>query len=384
MLTAQIAIAAACAVVLAETVVLFVHLSRLRRLDEGAVPEPREWPRVSVIIAARDEARDIAATVATRLADDYPALELILVDDRSADGTGRLAIEAAAGDPRFALVRVDDLPAGWLGKVHAMHRGAGRATGEWLLFSDGDISVAPGTLRRAIARCEAERLDLLALVPALDSRSAIVDAVWAVFLRGVMVIVDPDAVRNPRRRVAMGSGGFNLVRREALERTAGLEDIRLETGDDVALAVMVKRAGGRVDLVDGSRLVSVPMYRSAGQFLRGIEKNGSSAAHIPLPIFAAANLLLWALVFAPLAGVALGPGWLRLLGAASFSLYTAGEVVGFARNTRRWASALLWPIGAALMSFGLVRAAYLAKRNRGVTWRGTFYSLDELRAGRRL
>jgi glycosyltransferase involved in cell wall biosynthesis len=384
MLAIQIAIAAACAVVLLETAVFFAHFSRLRRLDRSAAPEPREWPRVSVIVAARDEARDIAATVATRLADDYPALELILVDDRSGDGTGRLAAEAAAGDPRFALVRVDDLPAGWLGKVHAMRRGAERATGEWLLFSDGDISVAPGTLRRAIAHCAAERLDMLALVPALEPGSVLVDSIWTVFLRAVMVLVDPGAVRDPRRKAAMGSGGFNLVRREALARTAGLEDLRLETGDDVALAVMVKRAGGRVDLADGSRLVSVPMYRNVGQFLRGIEKNGSSAAHIPLPIFAAANLLLWALVFAPLAGVALGPGWLRLLGAATFSLYTAGEVTGLVRNARRWPGALLWPIGGAVMSFGLVRAAYLAKKNRGVTWRGTFYSLDALRAGRRL
>jgi glycosyltransferase involved in cell wall biosynthesis len=156
-----VVLAITCTLLLLETAYFFLHLSGLR-------PEPVAWPRVSVVMA-RDEARDIAAAVASRLADDYPDLELILVDDRSADGTGRIAAEAAGGDGRFAAVRVDDLPAGWLGKVHALHCGARRATGEWLLFSDGDVTVGPGMLRQAIAWCMAEKIDLLALVPAFGT-----------------------------------------------------------------------------------------------------------------------------------------------------------------------------------------------------------------------
>jgi cellulose synthase/poly-beta-1,6-N-acetylglucosamine synthase-like glycosyltransferase len=379
-----VALAIACALVLLETALFFAHLTGLRRLDRAPAFEPAHWPRVSVVMAACDEARDIAAAVASRLADDYPNLELILVDDRSGDGTGRIASEAAAGDPRFVVVRVDELPAGWLGKIHALHRGAERATGEWLLFSDGDVTVRPGTLRRAIACCLAEKIDLLALVPTFGTGDVMIDAVWTVFMRGMLVIIDPRLVRSPRSKVAMGSGAFNLVRREALDRTPGFEHLRLETGDDVALGLMVKRTGGHVELMDGSRHVSVPMYRSVGGFLRGLEKNGSTLARFPLPVLVGALVLLWTLVFAPLGAIAVGPAWLRLLGAVALAAYTAGELAALFSNTRRWLPALLWPLGGLIMSYGLARSAWLAKRNGGVRWRGTFYSLEELTRGRRV
>lgn len=378
-----IVLAIACTVVLLETVVCFVHLSGLRSLARVSAPEPGTWPRVSVILAARDEARDIAAAVTSRLADDYPDFELILVDDRSVDGTGEIATAAAAGDPRLSVVRVDELPAGWLGKVHALHTGAQRASGEWMLLSDGDVTVEPGTLRRAIAHCVAEDIDMLALVPAFDTGSFIVDAIWTVFLRGMLVMVDPRAVRNPRSKVAMGSGGFNLVRREAYDRTAGFADLKLETGDDVALGMMVKRAGGHLELIDGQGHVSVPMYRSLPEFLRGIEKNGSTTATIPMPVFVMALAALGALVLSPLIALTVGPPWLRALGGLALLAYTAAEIAALWTNTRRWLPALAWPLGGALMAYGLTRSTWLAKRNGGVSWRGTFYSLDELAEGRR-
>jgi hypothetical protein len=147
---------------------------------------------------------------------------------------------------------------------------------------------------------------------------------------------------------------------------------------------MIKRTGGAVALLDGARHIAVPMYRSVGEFLRGIEKNGSTTAPIPLPLFIGALVLLGALVLAPLGALAVGPTWLRWLGAAAFVAYTAGEISALWRNTRRWMPALLWPLGGLLMSFGLVRATWLAKRRGGVRWRGTFYSLEELAKGRRV
>ena len=117
-------------------------------LRDDASPEPARWPRVSLIVPARDEARDLERAVRTRLTDDYPNLQVILVDDRSTDGTGAIADRLAADDPRVKVVHVTELPAGWLGKLNALHRGVAEADGEWLLFSDADIEFAPGTLRR--------------------------------------------------------------------------------------------------------------------------------------------------------------------------------------------------------------------------------------------
>jgi len=121
----------------------------LPRLD-AVPPDPPggRWPRVSVVVPSRDEAEAIEAAAQSLLVQDYPELELIAVDDRSSDGTGAILDRLAAADRRLGVVHVDALPEDWLGKNHACHRGAERATGEWLLFTAGDVVFAPGALRR--------------------------------------------------------------------------------------------------------------------------------------------------------------------------------------------------------------------------------------------
>lgn len=380
-------IGAACALVVVECAVFWRNLSHLRTLANERSPDPERWPRVSVIVAARDEADSAAAAIASRLADDYPDLELIFVDDRSTDGTGDAVRAAVAGDPRLRLLRVDELPQGWLGKVHALRRGTQVATGEWLLFSDADVFMTRGALRRAIAYAVAEDLDMIALVPEFRTGSVLVDAAWAHFMRALALLVDPKAVSDPERRAVIGSGSFNLVRRSAFERTPGFEHLRLETGDDVALGKMVKDAGGTVAMLNGRGLARVAIYRSVGEYLRGVEKNGSSLADRPFALVLAAFAVLLAIEYAPLAativGALGGPMWLLSLGAVSLMLTTAVFCSALWVNTQTWAAGLLWPVGVALMVFGVARSAYLAHRCGGVVWRGTFYPLEELHEGRR-
>jgi len=334
-------------------------------------------------MTARDEAQDVGRAVGSRLSDDYPDFEVVLVDDRSTDGTGDAARQAGGNDPRFTLVRVDELPAGWLGKVNALQQGYQRATGEWLLFSDGDVVVETGTLRRAIGFCENEDIDQLALVPSFQSGSFLMDGAWTVFLRGLFAMVDPAKVRDPTSKIVLGSGGFNLVRRSAFQATGGFPHLRMETADDVALASIVKRAGGRVEMIDGARNATVANYRSIAELLRGIEKNGSTTAAIPFPLLLAAFVVLGAVLFAPMAALALGSGGLRSLGMVALAVYTGSEMYALWRNTRTWAPALIWPLAYLIMSYGMIRSTWLAHRNGGVYWRDTFYSLAELESGRR-
>ena len=372
-----------CLVVIGETGLVLKNLSHLRSLDKVAAPAPDRWPRVSVIMAARDEVKDVGNAVASRLADDYPDIEVILVDDRSTDQTGQTARMAAADDPRFTLVRVDELPAGWLGKVHALQRGFERATGDWLLFSDGDVIVEPGTLRRAIGFCEREDIDQLALIPSFQSGSFMMDGAWVVFLRGLIAMADPAKVRDPHSKVVLGSGGFNLVRRTAYEATGGFPHLRMETADDVALASIVKQAGGRIEMIDGARNARLANYRSISELMRGIEKNGSTTAAISFPLLLVGFATLGAILFAPLAALVVGPVWLRVLGAIALTAYTGSEIYALWRNTRRWAPAIIWPLAYLIMAYGMIRSTWLAHRNGGVYWRDTFYSLAELNTGRR-
>jgi cellulose synthase/poly-beta-1,6-N-acetylglucosamine synthase-like glycosyltransferase len=138
---------------------------RLHRLASLRAPEPSAWPRVSVVVAARNEAATVERALPTMLALDYPDLEVIVVNDRSDDDTGAILDRLAATAPRLRVVHVRELPPGWIGKNHALHTGADSATGEWVLFTDADIHFEPDTLLRAIAYSRAHSLDHLAAVP---------------------------------------------------------------------------------------------------------------------------------------------------------------------------------------------------------------------------
>jgi hypothetical protein len=383
MVVVQVLLAALSLVSAAACVRAVVFLRRVRLLADIEPLEPTGgWPKVSALVPARNEAARIGDALRTRLSDDYPELEVVLVDDRSEDGTPQIAQHAAAGDDRFVLVCVTVLPAGWIGKVHALDTGVRCARGDWLLFSDADVHLAPDALRRAVSLAEREGLDMIAVVPTYVSASLLCEALWTVFLRVFSMSVDPTAVRDPASRAAIGSGAFNLVRRTAFERTPGFEHLRLETGDDMALGQMVKLAGGRIEPINGAGLVSVRMYDSVAEFVRGVEKNGSTTAVHPWRATAVLAGLV-ALDWAPLAALAVGPAWLRAVGGACAVVCVAVNAYCLHRNGRPAVRSLAYPIGTVLMAYGLLRSTWKAVREGGVTWRGTFYSLEELAQGRR-
>src|SRR6476646_6390948 len=145
-------------------------LRRLADISDRPIDNP---PFLSVVIAARQEAEHLPATLTALLAQSYPAFEVVLVNDRSTDATGSIAEEMARADARLQVVHVTSLPGGWLGKTHAMHTGAARARGEFLLFTDGDVVFAPGTLARAMRLVVQEKVDHLAVVPCITSPSRI-------------------------------------------------------------------------------------------------------------------------------------------------------------------------------------------------------------------
>ncbi len=383
-----IAIAVLCALWWLQGAVVFRNLSQLLDLAKLDPPAPERWPSVSVVIPARDEEVDLARSLETRLTDGYPGeIELVVVDDRSTDATPRIIAEAAARDPRIKPVRIDELPEGWLGKVHALSKGVEAASGEWVLFSDADVHVEPGMLGKAIAHCLYSGFDLLAMIPEFRSRSGVVDVLWAVFVRIMTMYASPRAVRDPATKVAVGSGGYTLIRREAFDRTPGFEHLRLETGDDMALGAMVKQAGGLCEYVNGRRAASVSIYDSLGEFFRGVEKNGSSLAGRPFWLVAFTFAVLGLIEMSPLlaVGVGLGAGiaWLTWLGAATLVYATVANVAAMYRNTGMVWPALFWPIGWVLVASGVLRSGWLFHRRGGVIWRDTFYSEAELLEGQR-
>jgi hypothetical protein len=367
--------------------VVLVRAWRLTpRLAALAHPAPASWPPLSLVIPACNEAHTLGPAMASRLAEDYPALELIIVDDRSSDGTGAVADAIAAADPRVRVLHVDALPDNWLGKTHALARGTDAASGDFILYTDADVHLAPGTLRRAVACCEARGLDHLAVLPAFGRASFAMELPFATFMRGVLLATRVWAVEDPERRESYGVGAFNLVRRTALERTPGLASMKMEILDDLALGQMLKDHGARSSLALGHGAVALDFYGSAGELMRGMEKHGfRSLGRLGWARLVGFALGFWLVESAPL--VALAACGHPLLQAAGLALLTLALATSVGANRflgRPLVPALLFPIGTAMLIAFALRSGWLALRRGGIAWRGTIYPLAALRAGMRL
>ncbi|WP_257463066.1 glycosyltransferase [Archangium lipolyticum] len=362
--------------------VLLVRVMRaVPQLQRLNAPPPARWPRVSLIMPARNEEQTLESAMRSKLGNTYPELELVLVDDRSTDATGTLADTFARTEPRLQVVHVEYLPEGWLGKVHAMQRGMERASGEWVLFSDADVHLAPGALEKIIAYAEHEGLDHVCVLPEITCSGFVLQMALVSMFRLLCVSTRMWAVSDPRSSAAMGAGAFNLVRRSALERTPGLEWLKMEIVDDVALGMMLKRSGAKSAVLNGRNGVSLEFYPSLGAFIRAIEKSGAS---FPFPALLLGNLLLMVLECGFLAGVFSGRPALVLLGVGTWAL---GSVM-----TRAFSVWSGFPRGPAPLAFlgvlpaawAAIRSAVLALVRGGVMWRGTFYPTSVVRAGQRM
>ncbi len=347
--------------------------------------EPRStWPRVSMIVPACNEADTLEAATRAKLSSDYPNLELVLIDDRSTDGTSEIVDRIAANDPRVRAVHISELPPGWLGKVHALSRGCEGATGEWLLFCDADVHIDSDFLRRVMAESLRRDLEFVTLLPRILSSSFALDVALATFTRILVASGRLWLVADPRSRVAVGGGVFNLVERRALDRTRGLEWLRLEIADDVALGQMLKRSGARSAVFDGTRGVHLHFYRSLGEMMRGLEKNAYAVFGGLRPLQLALMLsLMVSLELFPVVALALPSTTARVAGAAMLATTALSQALVARAGRRGIGTALVPALGPLLLSWFGLRSAVLAHLRGGIVWRGTHYSLAELRAGRR-
>ena len=250
--------------------------ARWRLEPEGQDPERDPLPRLSICIPARDEAANIQAAVRAALASAWPdpdALEVVVVDDRSTDGTGDLARAAGAGDPRLRVVTGEAPPPGWAGKVWACARAAGEARGALLLFVDADVVLHEGAALALARTLEREQLALLSVFGTWELVSfwerAVIPAVgW--FIRGA---VDLDRVNDPGRAEAFANGQAILVRREPYEALGGHGAVKDQVLDDVRLGLAFKRRGLRCGLRVAPWAFRVRLYRSLSEIVNGYTKN---------------------------------------------------------------------------------------------------------------
>jgi cellulose synthase/poly-beta-1,6-N-acetylglucosamine synthase-like glycosyltransferase len=382
------------------------RMPRLRDVDTSS----GDWPSLAVVIAARDEEREIEASVRSLMVQDYPGLQIIVVNDRSTDRTGEILDtiandatglptesqsnvkrphptpprQAGEGVPadatglltesRLLIIHNESLPTGWLGKTHAMQVGADASESEWILFTDADVKFGPDALRRAVRMAEERRLDHLLILPDMipgsPAEQALVSFFSTLFLIGTHIYSQKDL----NKPYDAGVGAFNLVQRSAYERAGGHEAIRMELADDVKLGRAIVMVGGTRGAASPDGLVTVRWQESAMGVVRGLEKSAFATMRFSWPL---------SLITAGVIALASFPPYLLLpvhpllagVTIATYWLFPFASSMGRYKVT--WPAVFLHPIGAFLLVLTILRSAWVITRVGGVRWRDTFYSLDD-------
>ena len=352
-----------------------VNLKLIPRLHAGM--RPANEPLVSIIIPARDEAHIIERTVRAFLAQTYANLEVIVVNDRSTDGTGDIV--RTIGDDRLTVIDGVEPPAGWMGKPWALHQGSRIARGELLLFVDADLIYAPPALAAAVNYLQTQCVALLSLFPYLEMRGFGEIASMPMMTMTFFTFM-PTWISNRTRfaRLAIGGGTGNLVVREIYETSGGHEALSDAVVDDIALARLVRRSGWKTETIRADDLVSLRMYHGLREVIDGFTKNTFSA----LGRNYAAGLLVIAgcIVFHIL------PYALTLAGdrnaIATVVIISLTRVVLFQSLRYRLDAALfLHPVMAAIWTWIFIRSIWVTGIRRKLLWRGRTYDARQTRFG---
>jgi len=363
-------------------VLLVRHRSAIPKVPLARAGIP--LPSLSIVVPARDEATSIGRAIGSLLGQDYPGLEVIAVDDRSADGTGGVLRELAAREPRLVVLRVDDLPAGWLGKNHALWRGAERARGEWLLFTDADVVFAPDAVRRAATYAVDQALDHLTLAPRLIARGVLLRAFIAFFGYAFITLWGAYLANDPKSSRGVGIGAFNLVRRDVYERIGTMRALSLRPDDDIRLGRRIRGFGFKQRVANGMEILAVEWYPSLRAALAGLEKSMYSSMEYRIVDSLAVLFFIAATMVWPYVGVLALAGIDRILLLAVIACLVAGLAETYRQSMGPLSlSALvlvaLLPFSALCFAYAIGRSVFLAE-TRGVQWRGTVYPLALLRA----
>lgn len=359
-------------------------LGRLKKTDPPLLPAPFNGtpPKISIIVPAKDEERNIAHCLKHLLEQSYPNFEIIVVDDRSVDATPTI-IEFYKKNARIPIknIRIEKLPPGWTGKNHAMHVGAAAASGEWLLFTDADTTHFEHCLSTAVSKALSEGIDFLTLAPETTSDSFWEKTVQPLAVSSLALWFDPRRINDPKSRGVLANGQFILVKKLVYEKTGGSEAVKDKVVEDVEFAKNVRNAGFHVQFLDGTRLYSTRMYTSLAEIHRGwtrifihlFDKSILAIAHkialflffSILPFAVLAREIYFKLLESPFFDA--GVFWVSLgVSAWIVAIRAAGNL---RVRTNPW-FALLHPLGSLILVWILGTCIYRIITRRPSLWRG--------------
>jgi chlorobactene glucosyltransferase len=355
---------------------------------------------ISVIVPARNEARNIHRCVLALLGQVYPNMEIIVVEDRSTDETPQILekilranepipespVQATSSSPapRLQVIPGEELPPEWAGKPHALVQGVEAAHGEWLCFLDADTFARPDLISSTFFKAQALEADLFTIMTGQELGSFWEKVILPIVFTALSVGFPARRVNDPGRPDAIANGQFILIRRDAYEAVGGHRAVKDRIDEDKALAEIVKKAGYRLFIADGRQVAVTRMYTSLPEMWEGWTKNifvgmrgrlGLLLIGAILGLVGAILLPVW--LFSSIAWYVVDGGWIPA-GIALEAVILWYSLIWFRVQAARAfrippAYAFTLPLAALVFTAMMIASTFKVLSGQGVSWRGRTY-----------
>lgn len=357
------------------------RFNRITNIFLNTTMELKNIPKVSVIVPAKDEGASIQQCLSSLAGQTYKNLECILVNDRSKDSTGAIMEEFAKTHSHFKAISIQELPSGWLGKTHALQKGAELASGEYLLFTDGDVLFEKDAVFKTMQMCLKRMLDHLCLIPKLHSKGWLLSSLNIFFGVFLLSFLKPSRVGKNQKFYA-GMGAFNLVKRSAYQSIGEHKKLRLEILDDIMLGKLISFSGFSSAMIYGKSLISLTWYANVKEMVSGFEKNGFTAVEYSVLYFILTGFYLL-YFYLPFVFVFFSPQPAQAGFILSLLLMQGVFITVAKKLDYNLLMSFLAPFSAWFVYFAQVRSVFLGLTRGQITWRETSYSLKELKNTRK-
>jgi glycosyltransferase involved in cell wall biosynthesis len=365
------------------TLDVVLGMRRMAALDDVPPLHQENVPKVSVIIPACNEAATLEPALKSIFAMDYADLEVIVVNDRSVDHTGVVLEQMQKQYPSLHIHDISALTEGWLGKNHALQYGAERARGEYLLFTDADIIMENSSISRAMRHMLENKLDHMSMIFKNIAPGGLLNALVMDAGAGLMLLLKPWKAKDPNSKRYMGVGAFNLVKSTVYKEIDGHKTIAMHPIDDVMLGKVIKHSGFSQECLLGHNFIQAEWYVDVRDFINGLMKNTFAFCNYNMANVLFGVLIIMIINILPLFAIFFTSGITRGLFGSAVMVRMLSFAGGFSyTGINPWYS--VWALVTPYVYIYItLKAALTTTINRGITWRGTYYSLDELKANLR-
>lgn len=355
-----------------------IGFNTIKNLSSQTALATDSLPFISIIFSARNEEDVLSTSIKSMLNLNYPRFEIIAVNDRSTDRTDTI-LDQYEYHPHFKTKHIKCLPNKWLGKNYALHIASQSAKGEWLLFTDADVVMKRDLLVKAISYSLTNKLDHLTIYEHhIKKRFWLKMMLLANYITYSMTL-KPWRIKYLWSKKSLGHGAFNLIKKSCYLQCGGHQSIAMECLDDLKLGALIKHKRFKQDTVDGRDYIEREWYHSLNEMIDGLKKNAFAYFNYSFLTFFIGFIFAFLFFILPCLGALLFHGPLQWINITNVLLTCCIAFIVAKHFRMQKYFAFFYPIGILLLFYTLWNSVAATYRQRGVIWRDTHYSLQELR-----